>query len=279
MIEAAERVRPKPSRTALVLVLAADMAFGTAVGFGVYFATRRFGPPTPPQNVEASAALCLPPECRDITPSVTLEWSPPGAGGDVTSYVVRREGEEIGRLGASTRTFTDPDVEIGQRYGYDVYAIGEEGRGRPSPATDVEVPVPPIEHAHFAGAYTVELVFRRIGLLSRFEGVVNPAVGDRVVQDWDLLSVCAPLQGACDAALFGFELTRKGRQYRGTVNAEARCGDEELRSKQTVTLRVTKASVVGQVLIVTAFTGLSEVDFRCGGRNVHAVAAISGTRA
>jgi hypothetical protein len=210
---------------------------------------------------------------------VTLEWAPPAAGGDVTTYVVRRDDEEIGRLGPSTRTFTDPDVSIGQRYGYDVYAMGAEGRGRPSSVADVRVPIPPIEHAHFGGTYDVRLVFRRIGLLSRYEGVPNPAVGDATSQDWDLLSVCPPLEGACDVALFGYELTRHGREYRGTVPAEAGCGDERLTSRETIVLRVTKASVVGQALIVTAFTGVAETDFRCGGENVHAVAAISGTRA
>lgn len=274
-----EPTRPKPSRRAVAVVLAADMAIGTAAGFGVYFATRKFGPPTAPRSVQASASLCLPEECREITPSVTLEWSPPIAGGEVTAYVVRREGEEIGELDASTRTFTDEDVEIGQRYGYDVFAIGDEGSGRPSPTADVEVPAPPIEHAHFGGDYTVALEFRRIGLLSRYEGVVDPAVGDRTVQTWDLLSTCPPLEGACDVALFGFELKRRGHTFKGRVDSQARCGNKELQAKEIVTITVTKAQVVGQVLIVTAFKGRSEVDFPCGGQNVHAVSAISGRRA
>lgn len=280
MIEAAAPVvvRLKPSRRALALVLAADLAIGGAAGFAVYFATRKFGPPTRPRKVEASASLCVPDECRQITSSVTLRWSPPVAGGEVTGYVVRREGVELEQLGASARTFTDPDVVMGQRYGYEVLAIGEEGRGRPATAEAV-VPVPAVEHAHFAGSYDVRLVFRRIGLLSRFEGVSNPAVGDRAFQDWDLLSVCPPLEGACDVALFGYELTQRGRSFSGTLPSEAVCGDEHLTSKQTVTIRVTKTAVFGHALIATAFTGVSEVDFRCGGENVHAVAAVSGTKA
>jgi hypothetical protein len=271
-----DAARPKPSRRAVALVLAADLAIGASVGFAVYFATRKFGPPTPPRNLAASASLCLPDECRNVTPSVALRWAPPVAGGEVIRYVVRRDGDEVAELGPAERTFTDEDIGIGERYGYDVFAIGSEGRSRPAGVTDVAVPVPPIEHAHFGGAYEVELVFRRIGLLSRYEGVMNPAVGDRTVQGWDLLSVCAPLQGACDVALFGYELTQMGREYRGTIWGEASCGRERLRSKEHLTLRPTETTVVGRVLTVTAFTGLSEVDFRCGGQKVHAVAQISG---
>jgi hypothetical protein len=43
-----------------------------------------------------------------------------------------------------------------------------------------------------------------------------------------------------------------------------------------VTLLVTAARVVGGVLYATAFTGRSEVDFRCQGETVHAVAEILG---
>ena len=272
-------VRPKPSRRAVAFVLAVDLAIGGAVGFSVYFATRRFGPPTPPRDLQASAALCLPEECREITPSVTIRWAPPVAGGEVTGYVVRRGGEEIGQLGASALTLTDPDVAIGKRYGYEVLAIGEEGRGRPSAMVDVRVPPPPIEHAHFGGAYDVVLVFRRIDLLTRFEGVANPAVGDRSLEGWDLLSVCPPLEGACDVGLFGFELIRSGRTYRGTLPSDARCGNERVTSKKIVTLRVTEASVVGKVLIASRFKGVTTVDFRCGGDDVHAVASFTGTRA
>jgi hypothetical protein len=279
MIETPAPARPKPGRGALAFVLAADLAIGSAVGFGVYFATRTFGPPTPPRNVQASAALCLLEDCDEIAATVALRWDPPAGGSAVTAYVIRRDGEEIGRLGASEHGYTDDEVVIDGDYGYDVTAIGVEGRGRPSPVVDVKVPIPPIEQAHFSGSYSVQLVFKRIGLLSRFEGVPNPAVGDRTTQEWDLLSVCAPLEGACDVALFGSELTQHGRDYRGTVPSEATCGREHLRSKETVTLRVTDVKVFGSVLIATAFTGTSVVDFRCGGDDVHAVASISGTRA
>ena len=279
MMESAEAsIRPKPSRTALAFVVAADLAIGGAVGFAVYFAKREFGPPTPPRNVEASATLCVPDDCAELAAATTLTWQPPAAGSEVTTYVVRRDGEEIGRTAASERTFTDDDVVIDGRYGYDVTAIGLEGRGRPSPLVDVRVPIPPIEQAHFVGDYSVELVFKRIGLLSRFEGVQSPAVGDRTTQDWDLLSSCSPLAGACDVALFGYELARDGRDYEGELPSEAFCGSEHLTSKRTVMIRLTKARVIGRVLVVTAFAGSSVVDFRCGGNDVHAVAAISGSR-
>lgn len=271
--------RPKPSRRAVALVVSLDLAIATGVGFGVYFATRRFGPPTPPRSLEATAAVCVPKECREVTATVSLTWAPPIAGGEVTTYVVLRGDEEVARLGASSAEFIDPDVDIGRRYTYEVFAIGDEGRGRPSPTVSVRTPVPSIEHAHFAGFYGVELVFRQIGLLSRFEGVPDPAVGDRTFQEWDIFSVCAPFQGACNVTLFGWELERRGRVYKGTLPSTAFCGGRRVEGKQTVTLRVTDAAVVGRVLFVSTFEGMSEVDFPCGGDKVHAVAGISGTLA
>jgi hypothetical protein len=276
MTGVATAVRRGPSGRALAAVVALDLAIATGVGFGVYFATRRFGPPTPPRNVEAEAAVCVPEECAQITPSVSLSWAPPLAGGEVNTYVVLRGGEAIGRLGPGTRTFADPDVEIGSRYGYEVFAIGDEGRGRPSPALSVRLPIPAAEHARLSGFYDVRLVFRQIDLLTRFEGVPDPAVGDSALQDWQIESVCDTFEGACDVRLLGGRLARDGRRYVGMVPSRATCGNERVASTQTVTLLVTRSRVVGGVLYATAFTGRSEVDFRCQGERVHAVASISG---
>jgi hypothetical protein len=261
----------------VALVVAIDLVIATAVGFGVYLATRRFGPPTSPISVQASATVCVPKECTEVTPSVSLTWMPPVGGGVVHTYVILRDGEEVGRLGPGSTEFTDPDVAIGRRYEYEMFAIGDEGRGRHSSAVTVRTPIPPIEHAHFAGFYGIELVFRQIDLLTRFEGVPDPAVGDRSFQEWDMVPVCAPFEGACNVALFGWELVRRGRVYRGTLPSSATCGGEEVEGRRTVTLRVTDAEVVGSVLTVSAFTGTSEVTFRCGGDAVHAVAGITGT--
>jgi hypothetical protein len=269
--------RPKPSRKVVALVVALDLAIATGVGFGVYFATRRFGPPTSPRSVRASATVCVPKECTEVTPSVSITWAPPLAGGVVNTYVIIRDGEEVARPGSGATEFSDPDVAIGRRYVYEMFAIGDEGRGRRSVPVTVRTPIPSIEHAHFAGFYGIELVFRQIDLLSRFEGVRDPAVGDRAFQEWDIVPVCAPFKGACNVALVGFELVRHGRVYRGSLPSDARCGGEEVEGRQTVTLRVTDAEVVGRVLFVSAFKGTSEVTFRCGGDAVRAVAGITGT--
>jgi hypothetical protein len=267
--------RPKPTRRAVAFVVALDLAIATGIGFGVYFATRRFGPPTSPLSLEASATVCVPKECTEVTPSVSLTWEPPLAGGDVRTYVILRDEEEVGRLGPGSTDFTDPDVSIGQRYDYEVFAIGEEGRGRHSLVV-VRTPIPPIEHAHFAGFYGIELEFRQIDLLSRFEGVPNPAVGDRTFQEWDILPVCTPFKGACNITLFGWELVRHGRVYEGSLPSTATCGGETVEGRQIVTLRVSDADVVGRVLTVSTFTGMSEVTFPCQGDTVHAVAGING---
>lgn len=253
-----------------------DVLIATGVGVGVYFANRRFGAPTPPRTVEASASVCVPEECDVITSSVSLTWRPPVAGGEVETYVVLREGEEIGHARPAATEFSDPNVEIGGRYEYEVFAVGEEGRGRPSPAVSVRVPIPGLEHARLSGFYDVRLVFRQIDLLTLFEGVRDPAVGDSTLQDWQIESGCDTLEGACDIRLFGVTLDRDGRRYAGLVPSGAVCQKQPVRSRQTVTLLVTTARVVGGVLYATAFTGRSEVDFRCQGETVHAVAEISG---
>ena len=199
------------------------------------------------------------------------------AGSDVLRYVVLRDGEEVARVPSQARGFVDEDVTIGTQYGYEILAIGEEGRGPAAPKVTVRAPLPPIEHARLSGFYDVILIFRRIGLLS-FEGVRDPAVGDRTLQDWQISSVCDTFEGACDVRMLGGRLRRDGARYRGTVPSVAFCGDERVSSTQTVTLDVTRARVVGGVLYALAFRGRSQVDFRCpGGGKVHAVASFSGT--
>jgi hypothetical protein len=275
MMDASVPMRPKPTRRAVAAVVALDLAIATGVGFGVYFATRKFGPPTSPRSLAASATVCVPMKCTEVTPSVSLTWEPPLAGGDVNRYVILRDEEEVGRLGPGSIGFTDPDVSIGQRYDYEVFAVGDEGQGRHSVVT-VRTPIPPIEHAHFAGFYGIELVFRQIDLLSRFEGVRNPAVGDRTFQEWDILPVCTPFKGACNITLFGWELVQDGRVYEGSLPSTATCGGDRVDGRRKVTLRVTDADVVGRVLTVSTFTGMSEVTFSCGGDEVRAVAGIIG---
>lgn len=280
MTEAGPIAGPRPSRRAVALVVAIDLSVATAVGVGVYFATRRFGPPTAPRSVRASASLCLPDECEGIEPTVRLRWSPPLAGGAVTRYVVSRDGAELDRVGARSTEFLDPDVIPGKRYEYEIAAIGEEGRGPPSPPVSTEVPLPPLEHARLSGTYDVTLTFRRIDLLSRFQGVDDPAVGDRTFQTWVLTPECVTSAGACDVRYFAqATLERRGKVYVGPVQSEARCGQQEVRSTETLTLQPTRAEVFEGVFIAVAIRGKIEVEFPCGGEKVHAVATVSGRAA
>lgn len=269
--------RPRPSRRAVALVVAIDLAVATGVGSGVYFATRRFGPPTAPRAVDASASVCVPDACDGIEPSVQLRWSPPVAGGAVTRYVVFRDGSELERLDARATEFVDPEVILGARYEYEVSAIGDEGRGPPSPPVSAEVPLPPLELARLSGTYDVTITFLKIDLLSRFQGVDDPAVGDRAFESWVLTPECVTSAGACDVRFFTqATLERKGRVYVGPVQSEAGCGGEPVRSIQTLTLRATRGDVFEGVFIAVAIGGKIEVDFPCGGEKVHAVATVAG---
>lgn len=280
MTEVRPTARPKPTRRAVALVVVIDLCVATAVGVGVYFATRRFGPPTAPRAVHASATLCLPDECEGIEPTVRVSWSPPLAGGAVTRYVVSRDGVELEWVGARATGFLDPKVILGERYEYEISAIGDEGRGPPSQPASTEVPLPPLEHARLSGTYDVTLTFRRIDLLTRFQGVDDPAIGDRAFQSWVLTPECVISAGACDVRYFAqATLKRRGSVYVGPVQGEARCGQQQVRSTETLTLEATRAKVFEAVFIAVAIRGKIEVDFPCGGEKVHAVATVSGRAA
>ena len=134
--------RPRPSRRAVAIVVALDLVIATAVGVGVYFATRRFGPPTPTSE-RGGVGLGL--RAGGVPPGDAVGVPPLGASprGWRREHVRRpRGGEEIGRLGPRSTEYADEDVTMGKRYEYEVVAIGDEGRGRPSPPVSIRTPIP-----------------------------------------------------------------------------------------------------------------------------------------
>lgn len=268
----------RPGRGAVIVVLLLDVLIGVGVGFGVYFANRKYGAPTAPVDVQAQAELCLPADCEQVTATVMLTWSPPQYGGVVTQYVVLRDGQEREELKPDTTEYVDA-VLPGDKHEYEVLAVGDEGRGPLSAPVEAEVPIPPIEAARLDGQYRVVVELRKIDLLSKFYGIKGPSAGDTTVVIWMLKADCFANEGACDVSLYDEgKLRNDGRTYEGDVPAEAHCGKVKVRSRQDIEIRITQAKLEAGILYATAFEGTSTTKFACLGHEVDAVAIIAGTR-
>ena len=160
---------------------------------------------------------------------------------------------------SQARGFVDEDVTIGTQYGYEILAIGEEGRGPAAPKVIVRALLLPIEHARLSGFYDVILIFRRIGLLSSFEGsaIRRSAIARSGLADLVRLRHLRrrlrraharrpPTAGRGSLPghrSFGRVLRRRARQLHADGDA-----------------RRDRARVVGGVLYALAFRGRSQVD-------------------
>jgi len=271
--------RTRTSRRVIALIVAIDLAIATSVGFAVYLANRRAGAPTAPRDFRLAATTCVPDECDIISASVALSWSPPAAGGPVTSYLVFRDGRQVEELGSGELGYVDRDVVAGEKRSYSIQAVGDEGSGPMSLPLTTRLPLPPLSSARLSGTYRVELTVLRVDLLSRYEGIRNPSAGDSATQEWSLRANCLETQGACAVRVgFGGNLLsrRGGITYIGQIPAQAGCGPETVHSTTTLTLRVADAAMADGVFMATTFEGRSETDFQCGSANVHAVSRVHG---
>jgi PKD repeat protein len=95
-------------------------------------------------SITPSASVCPPPAftltaaatCNQIVspplPMVTLNWS---AAATATSYLISRDGTQIGSVGGSTTTFNDSGATSPQTYSYVVRAVGPGGNTDSNTAT------------------------------------------------------------------------------------------------------------------------------------------------
>jgi hypothetical protein len=237
----------KVTSSALTRAVAVVAIGGIAIGCG---GSSNASLPTttapPPSSASPSAsAIVLTPV--DVTAStsftpfgVALMWIEPAGGAGVTRFEVRREGELVADLGATSVTTTDHDVEPGKTYTYTVVAIS--GDERSAEATiEVTVPVPPIEEARVDGHYFVTTKatshsgFQTFNAKPKFDWYVDPKCHD----------------GACDVVVeiqggvrkFTLTLHRDGDHYTGTKTGKlnAYCGTVLLSSTVEIDVRVVKA--------------------------------------
>ncbi|CAN5688986.1 hypothetical protein BH18ACT17_BH18ACT17_10070 [soil metagenome] len=265
-------------RLAIALVC---VALATLVAAILWF-TRSPGPPTAPVGLEATAETCGNP-CELIAPRITIEWTPPEAGADVTAYRIVRDGVTLDATVAPTElSFVDDDVTIGDSYDYQVFAASDEGDSPPPPVVTATVPSPPDDAARLDGVYEVELTVRSATSIGAAFGIENPLPGKRGSDRWFFESTCDETQVECPSTWSGLEgdIEPRGDRWKGTVDGlPARCGrNGRAPAPIEIDLQAVDIDAVGGGWTVTGFRGTAQVSFRCPGfPAASAVIEVTGT--
>lgn len=252
-------------RLAIGLVVVALAVLITAV---LWF-TRSPGPPTVPVAVRTTAETCIAP-CARIEPSITIVWTPPESGASATGYRLLRDGAPLeADLGGTELTFVDDDVVIGERYGYQVVAVSEEGESPPTALVEAVVPTPPDDAAHLGGVYRVDLKVRSARAIGAAFGIENPLPGKRSTDRWSFEPTCGSDEGACPSTWSGLEgdIVPRGSRWKGRVEGlPAKCGrDGRAPAPIDVDLQAVDVGVIDGAWVVTGFRGTATVSFRCPG--------------
>lgn len=248
-----------------------------------FLLTRSPGPPTAPVGVRVVADTCGTP-CERLEPSVTITWAPPTGGATPTAYRITRDGAPLeAELGVDDLTFVDDSVTIGQRYGYQVVAVSEEGTSAPTTAVEAAVPTPPEDAAHLDGVYRVRLTVRSARSIGAAFGIDNPLPGKRGRDRWSFDSTCADDDGACASVWTGLEgaIEPRGSRWKGTVaGLPARCGrNDRVPAPIRIDLTAIDVAVADGAWVVAGFRGTASVAFRCPGfPAASATVAVTGAR-
>lgn len=166
--------------------------------------------------------------------SVSIEWQVDDEGPAVETYVILRDGVEVGEVGGDETSFQDTGLTPGAEYGYQVTALVETRRSDPTQTIVVQTLTPrPGElkvRARGTGRFHLRwsapldspapdsyVIFRTPG--------GDVAVGDRESWWWSFSPKCLAdtcpvrLQGTLLGQPFGALLTRDGSAYTGTARA------------------------------------------------------------
>jgi hypothetical protein len=237
----------------------------------VMIATRSPGPPTPPENVKAVAITCDDP-CTRIHPRVTVTWTGPLDGGELSGYRVLRDGESLAGAGAidpATHLVVDESVVFGRSYVYRVIAVGDDGDSLPSRAVSAEARFPPLEAAQLSGIYDVSLKVRSARSLGAMLGIEHPVPGKRHDDHWTFDATCRPQDAACPTTWEGLDgvLRPDGLRWRGAVSGpRARCGGgTRVAAPIAFALRTVEAAADDARWEIRSFTGTVSIRFTCPG--------------
>lgn len=190
-------------------------------------------------NASEPAALAPPTSLTAETRpfAVTLTWTAPP--GEVSRFVVVRDGKRVGRVGPDQHRFVDDTALPGAQYRYEVEAVagGESALSRPLP---VVTPRAPLGQARVEGLYTIDARDTSHFGYSSFAGAFQSG--------WRFKSKCR--QGPCSvtwkdvqgAGVSG-SLTGRGAHYAGTGTTRfATCGNVATSGTITLELKVIRAA-------------------------------------
>jgi chitodextrinase len=169
--------------------------------------------PVTPTGIKASAAT---------TSSVTLQWAFPAESAP-DSFVIIRDGDDVGTVGGTVRAFQDKGLLPAHTYTYTVAAVTGDVRSAQSAAVSATTLTPPVADARLAGSWDVD------GKITKATNGITlgnaAAVGQSFSNTWVLTPKCS--SGACDATLqanvaghsFSMTLKRSGAVYNGSNKA------------------------------------------------------------
>lgn len=179
------------------------------------------------------------------TTTVLVTWDYP-VGPTPTTFVVLRDGKDVGTVPGTARTFGDKGLVPAKRYTYTLVAVSDGLRSQASAQAEVTTLTPPAADARLQGRYDVD------GTITKSTSGITlgsaAALGQEVGSTWTFTPKCT--SGACDTVLAGrlaghpftMTLVRKGAVYSGTTNAHiSHCTglSNQIEVKNTVALQLT----------------------------------------
>lgn len=186
--------------------------------------------------------------------SVVLSWSAP-QGVAPERYVVLRDGKEIARVPAGTRTYRDGSLPPGASFSYSVIAVTRGQRSDASAEVKVTTLTPPVPDARLQDSWDVTLAVTNAGK-SRLK------VGDREVDSWAFTPSCAT--GPCSVSLsatfsdrsYKVALKRHGAVYQGSAKVHLLdCAGAAVTNTVAVTAKVTRGQMRGGSWVASRWTG------------------------
>jgi Fibronectin type III domain len=131
----AQPVPPQPAkrRTRLWAMIAGGVALvGLVVGLLVWQPWNP--PPNPPTGVSLTSSTAT---------SVLVSWVPAKGGATPASYVIYRDGKQVGTVSASKLSWTDTGLQPGSKHAYRVAAVGDGQQSGQTKAITVTTITPP----------------------------------------------------------------------------------------------------------------------------------------
>jgi len=196
--------------------------------------------------------------------SVLVQWAQPTTGASVDSYLIRRDGVQVGSVLGRVTSYQDKGLAPATAYRYSVVAVSGTVRSVPSPALVVKTLTPPLSSARLEGLWTVDAKVIKSNYID-IDGKSN--MGHAETDSWQFVPTCAV--GACDVVVSGdwygtpfkATLTHAGAVYMGTTKASiTSCGPSSIPVQDTLTIQMTvkNAGASDQIWSASSWVGTLE---------------------